>query len=158
MPILGNSKYQGVIHRAKLERLEKQDGGVTMFIKVRIQVVGEGFIDHSLYFTPAAVAQTKKVLGELNSEIWDGTYPYLLRDPEKFLLGRPCKIETEIHSYEDKNGIVEKSIRVKWLNGIQQGEPASESDVTRILGMMGIEDAAAQPVAVAVAEDPDQPF
>lgn len=142
MPIMANCKYQGLIHRVRLEKMEKQDGGATKFLKVRIQVPGEGFIDHALYFTPAAVGQTKKVLGELNSEIWEGTYPYLLRDPEKFLLGRPCRIQTELHEYTDKDGFVERSTRVKWLNGVQEGKPADESDIAGILGMMGIEDAA----------------
>lgn len=144
MPILANSKYTGVILKAKLERLEKQDGGVTMFIKVRVKVPSEAepnnCIDHQLYFTPAAVTQTKKVLGELNPEIWDGTYPFLLRDPEKFLKDRPCRIQTELHQYTDKDGFTEKSVRVKWLNGIQEGISATEDDVSRILGMMGIED------------------
>ncbi len=140
MPILGNRIYNGSIHRVKFEKLEKQDGGVTRFLKVRVQVAGEGFIDHSLYFTPNAIAQTKKVLAELNTEIWEGTYPYLLRDPEKFLKGVPCKIETEDHEFANSRNIVERSVRVKWLNGITPSIAAGDGDIATTLAMMGIED------------------
>ncbi len=147
MPILGNRMYNGTIHRAKFEKLEKQDGGVTRFLKVRIQVLNEGFIDHSLFLTPNAIAQTKKVLSELNPDIWDGTYPFLLRDPEKFLKNMPCKIETENHVFANGRGIEEHSIRVKWLNGVNQGVPAVDDDALTVLAMMGIQDTYVVPVA-----------
>lgn len=162
MPILGERIYRGVIHRAKLEKKEKQDGGVTMFLKVRVQVPGEGFMDTELYFTPNAIQQTKKVLGELNSEIWEGTYPYLLRDPEQFLKGRDCKIETENHVFVNKSGIEERSVRVKWLNGIVAGKPAEESDVLNILALMGVQDTYVS-ASVPASEEPiigggEEPF
>lgn len=150
MPILGNRLYSGTIHRAKFEKLEKQDGGVTRFLKVRIQVVNEGFIDHSLYLTPNAIAQTKKVLSELNPNIWDGTYPFLLREPEKFLKDMPCRIETETHVFENARGIEDRSVRVKWLNGVTQGAAAGDDDAATVLAMMGIED-------TFVAPEPSQP-
>lgn len=140
MPILGNRIYKGVIHKARMERREKEDGGVTSWIKVRIQVPDHGFTDTELYFTPDAAARTKKVLMELNDEIWDGALPYVLREPEKFLVGRPCKIETENHVFTTKTGIQEHSVRVKWLNGLPEGKPATEDDVTRVLAMLGIAD------------------
>ena len=152
MPILPNSIYRGVIHRARLETLEKKDGGVTSSLKVRVQVEGQGFIDHNLYFTPNALAQTKKVVAELNPDIWEGTYPYLLREPEKFLKGRECKIETELHEFTTQGGAVERSVRVKWLNGITEAKAATEGDVTRILGMMGVVDEYVAPEATESAE------
>jgi hypothetical protein len=164
MPILPNSIYRGVIHRARLETLEKKDGGVTSSLKVRVKVPSEAepnnCIDHNLYFTPNALAQTKKVVSELNSDIWEGTYPYLLREPEKFLKGRECKIETELHEFTTQGGAVERSVRVKWLNGITEAKAATEGDVTRILGMMGVADEYVAPEATEVAKevDGDTPF
>lgn len=165
MPILGERIYRGTIHRAKLEKKEKQDGGVTTFLKVRVQVPGEGFIDTELYFTPNAIQQTKKVLGELNSEIWEGTYPYLLRDPEQFLKGRDCRIETENHVFVNKSGIEERSVRVKWLNGIISGKPAGESEVLNVLALLGVQDTyvavAAEPLestTTSICADDDTPF
>lgn len=160
MPILANKIYSGTIHRVRFEKIEKQDGGVTRFLKVRVQVVGEGFIDHSLFFTPNAIAQTKKVLGELNAEIWEGTYPFLLRDPEKYLKGVPCKIETEWDTYTNSRGIEESSVRVKWLNGVPQGVAAGDDDIANTLAMMGIDDTyvapAAEPEAASAVSD--EPF
>jgi hypothetical protein len=153
MPILPNKIYSGTIHRVKFERLDKQSGGATRFLKVRIQVVGEGFIDHSLFFTPNAIAQTKKVLSELNLEIWEGTYPYLLRDPEKWLKGIPCKIETEMHTYTNARDIEESSVRVKWLNGMPQGVAADDNDIATTLAMMGIEDNYVAPEPEVVDDD-----
>ena len=165
MPILPNRIYRGRIIRAKLERIEKQDGGVTSNLKVRIECDGAGdksnCIDHQLYFTPNALTQTKKVLGELNSEIWEGMYPFLLRDPAKYLVGCDCRVETELHEFQTSNGAVEQSVRVKWLNGVNAGKPATEDDIARILGMMGVDDnyvATVQPVAEVVAADDDTPF
>ncbi len=149
MPILENRIYRGVIHKAKMERLEKTDGGVTSYIKIRVQVPGEGFADTELYLTQDAFARTKKVLVELNDEIWEGSYPYLLRDPAPFLVGRLCKIETERHVFKNKAGIEDISVRVKWLNGVIEGKPATDDDVTRVLAMMGIDDnyvASAEPL------------
>lgn len=158
MPILGNRIYTGTIHRAKFEKLEKQDGGVTRFLKVRVQVPGDGFIDHSLYLTPNAIAQTKKVLSELNPAIWDGTYPFLFRDPEKFLKDMPCRIETEDHVFANARGIEERSVRVKWLNGVNQGVSADAEDVATVLAMMGIEDTYQPPAVEQVAATGDVPF
>jgi len=140
MPILPNRIYSGMIQLARLDRLEKTDGSVTRSIKVRVLVPNEGTIDHHLYLTAAAANQTKKVLSELNSEIWEGTYPFLLRDPAPYLVQRPCKIETELHVFENKNGIREQSVRVKWLNGVNEGKPGDESDVLAVLGIFGIAD------------------
>ena len=163
MPIFADKRYEGEIVRARLETKVKTDGSATSSIKVRVQVPGQGFIDHSLYLTQDSQVRTRKVLSELNDEIWEGALPFVLRDPAKYLVGRPCNITTETHAYKDINGIESVGVRVKWLNGpMQTGKPATEDDVQRLLAMMGIaDDPAAVPLENATAEpiaDDDTPF
>lgn len=136
MPLQANQKYNGQIIKAKLERIEKQDGGVTRSIKVRVQVPNIGFADHHIWLTPASFQRTRETLSDINEAIHEGTFPHLLRDPAQFLVGQPCRITTKANDAGE--------VEIQWLNGTG-GKAATEDDVAAILAMGNIEDNYAAP-------------